>query len=264
MVAFPTFEERPDLLERWAAMPGDAWPPGMEFIYHDPVLNEFWPRLKSEFAAYQFLAVDDAGSILGQGRSIPIRWDGLDAGLPDGLPSILKIAFSEKVGGIASTALCALLVTVEPEAQGRGLSAQMLGWMKRLAARDGLGWVVAPVRPTEKSRHPHMPMEQYATWRRDDGQLVDPWLRTHERIGGRYAGIAPIGNRFVGTIAEWEQWTGRRLRDSGEYVVPGALNPVDVDVSRDIAVLTEPNVWMVHRVITDDDARVAGALAESG
>ena len=59
-------------------------------------------------------------------------------------------------------------------------------------------------------------MERYALWRRPDGQLLDPWLRTHERVGGRYAGIAPHGNVFVGTVAEWQQWTGMTMPESGD------------------------------------------------
>ena len=39
--------------------------------------------------------------------------------------------------------------------------------------------------------------------------------------------------------------------ESGEYVVPGATNPVLIDRRRDEGVLTEPNVWMVHPVGAD-------------
>lgn len=36
--------------------------------------------------------------------------------------------------------------------------------------------------------------------------------------------------------------------ESGEYVVPGALEPVKVDVGADEVVYVEPNVWMHHRL----------------
>jgi GNAT superfamily N-acetyltransferase len=247
MPSFPTFAERPDLVERWLALPDETWPAGMEFIYHDPVMNQYWSRLKSEFAPFQFLAVD-GDDILGAGRTIPFRWDARDDSLPDGLPTLLPVAFMEKAQGIPATALCALLVALEAAAKGRGLSAQMLGRMKEIAAAHGFSYVVAPVRPNEKTRHPDMPIDEYAAWRREDGQLVDAWLRTHERIGGRYAGIARVGNRFVGTADEWRQWTGLEMAKSGEYIVAGALNRVTLDVERDRGVLIEPSVWMVHAV----------------
>ena len=49
-----------------------------------------------------------------------------------------------------------------------------------------------------------------------------------------------------GSVREWEKWTGLKFPQSGEYVVEGALVPVNVDVEEDIGVYVEPNVWMVH------------------
>ena len=57
---------------------------------------------------------------------------------------------------------------------------------------------------------------------------------------------------FVGTVAEWEEWTGLAFPESGEYVIRGALNPVVVDRDRDEGILTEPNAWMIHKV--EDEA----------
>jgi hypothetical protein len=52
--------------------------------------------------------------------------------------------------------------------------------------------------------------------------------------------------RITGPIADWEEWTGMRLSETGPYVVPGALVPVQLDVEHDLGVYEEPNVWMVH------------------
>jgi hypothetical protein len=141
-----------------------------------------------------------------------------------------------------------LLVGIQPKVKSSGLSAEMLRHMKQLARRHGLSSLVAPVRPTLKELYPLTPMERYARWRRSDRLLFDPWLRTHERLGARLAGIALKGNVFRGTVSEWERWTGLWLPDSGEYVVRGAMNPVTIDRERDEGILTEPNVWMVHAV----------------
>ena len=48
----------------------------------------------------------------------------------------------------------------------------------------GLDALIAPVRPTWKERYPLTPIERYVLWRREDGLPYDPWLRTHERVGG--------------------------------------------------------------------------------
>ena len=58
--------------------------------------------------------------------------------------------------------------------------------MRAAAAAGGLDCLIAPVRPTLKDRYPLTPIESYARWRRDDGSAFDPWIRVHERFGGRY------------------------------------------------------------------------------
>jgi hypothetical protein len=47
-------------------------------------------------------------------------------------------------------------------------------------------------------------------------------------------------------VAEWEEWAQMAFPETGAYVVPGALAPVDIDRERDEGLYVEPNVWMVH------------------
>jgi hypothetical protein len=49
--------------------------------------------------------------------------------------------------------------------------------MSELACRKRLRRLIAPVRPSWKERYPLTPIERYITWRREDGQLLDPWMR---------------------------------------------------------------------------------------
>jgi hypothetical protein len=51
-----------------------------------------------------------------------------------------------------------------------------------------------------------------------------------------------------GTISEWEHWAGMKFFESGEYIVPGALTPVQIDIDEDRGIYIEPNVWIVHEV----------------
>jgi hypothetical protein len=83
-------------------------------------------------------------------------------------------------------------------------------------------------------------------WRRPDGVLFDPWLRTHERLGAEILKVAPESVRVAGTIAEWEQWAEMAFPETRSYVVPGALVPVEIDLERDEGLYLEPNVWMRH------------------
>ena len=71
------------------------------------------------------------------------------------------------------------------------MAETILGAMRTLGERHGLTHLVAPVRPSWKEKYPITPIEEYVTWRRDDGQLLDPWMRVHERLGARVATPLP-------------------------------------------------------------------------
>ena len=51
---------------------------------------------------------------------------------------------------------------------------------------------------------------------------------------------------MAATVAEWEQWAEMAFPETGSYVVPGALVPVEIDRERDEGHYLEPNVWIVH------------------
>ena len=47
-------------------------------------------------------------------------------------------------------------------------------------------------------------------------------------------------------LSDWESWTEMKFPQSGEFYIPGALNPVSMDVEADRGVYLEPNVWIYH------------------
>ena len=118
--------------------------------------------------------------------------------------------------------------------------------MRELARRQGLTRFVAPVRPSWKERYPLTPIERYVRWRRSDGQLLDPWMRLHERLGARVGLPLPRSLRITGSVQEWEAWTGLSLPESGAYVFPHGLAPLQLDREAGHGTYWEPNVWMVH------------------
>lgn len=57
------------------------WP---EFMLHDQIVTEFWPRLREELPEFQLVLYDEDRDILvGEARTVPLHWDGLPGGLDD-------------------------------------------------------------------------------------------------------------------------------------------------------------------------------------
>jgi hypothetical protein len=230
--------ERPDLAEPAWELTKDLFP---EFNNHGDILNRYWGRLTEELPDFQFHLV--AGDeILARARSIPVRWDGTPDDLPRGIDGAISRGFEE--GG--ANVLCALVIMVPRPRQGAGVSRLALEGMIGIARAHGLSSLIAPVRPSWKERYPLTPIARYAAWQREDGLLLDPWLRVHQRLGADVLKPEPDSLRITGTVAEWEQWTGMRFPETGRYWLPGGLDLLSVSREADLGSYSEPNVWMRH------------------
>jgi GNAT superfamily N-acetyltransferase len=240
-VRLVTVGERPDLAEAAWLRTRDTLP---EYNNHGDVLNLYWGRLSAERSDFQFHLLSEGDQLLARAHSLPLRWDGTVADLPAGIDGAIARGLDEGEANV----LCALLVAIPRDAQGRGLSAVALEAMRDLARSSGLSALIAPVRPTWKERYPLTPIGRYASWRRADGLLFDPWMRVHERLGATILKPEPRSLRITGTIAEWEAWTQMTFPESGDYWFPRGLATVAVDRDGDRGRYWEPNVWMHHRV----------------
>ena len=234
-----TAAERPELLLPAWERTCDTLP---EYNNHGDVLNDYWPRLTEERPDFQFHLVGDGDAILARARSIPVRWNGTVEDLPPGIDGAIARGFDE--GG--ANVLCALLIMVPRDLQGRGVSAMAVRAMSEIARGHGLGSLIAPVRPSWKERYPLVPIERYAHWRRPDGLLFDPWMRVHERLGARVLRPEAQSLRITGTVGEWETWTGMSFPESGDYWFPGGLATVHINRTDNSGRYWEPNVWMHH------------------
>ena len=240
-----TLAERPDLASRMDHISASVWP---EFMQHDEVANRHWGRLLAEFPGFQ-VVVCEGEEVVAAGNTIPVVWEGTAEALPEGWDAAFEGGVRDHEAGREPTAVSALSATVAPEHQGKGLSVAVLRAMRALARERGLGALIAPVRPSLKSLYPLTPIERYARWTGEDGLPFDPWLRVYRRLGAEVLRLAPRSMEISGTVADWEGWAGMRFPESGQYVVPGALEPIEVDRERDVGLYVEPSVWMRHKVV---------------
>lgn len=222
------------------------WP---EYNLHGDVVGALWSRLYDVVPQFQSVCWDEeSGEVLAEANTVPCWWDGTDRGLGTGIDATMADALARLDAGQRANTLCALAGKVAPAARSRGLAADVLRQMRRVAVAHGLRAVIAPVRPSWKARYPLFPIAEYATWRRADGLLFDPWMRAHERLGARMGPPVPRSLRITGTVAEWEAWTGLPLPVSGSYAFPEGLAPLRVDRDADRADYWEPSVWFIHPV----------------
>jgi hypothetical protein len=188
-----TVAERPDLTELASERTRGALP---EYNYHGDVMNRYWGRLTEERPDFQFHLLGDDGDIIARARSIPVRWDGSVNDLPVGIDGAIARGFDEAEANV----LCALVIMVPRDTQGRGVSAVGVKAMGEIARRHGLRSLIAPVRPSWKERYPLVPIDRYAQWRRPDGVLFDPWMRVHERLGATVLKPEPRSLQITGSV----------------------------------------------------------------
>jgi GNAT superfamily N-acetyltransferase len=235
--------ERPDLIDPMWNMP-NLWP---AFMLHDPYGTIFFDRLADVFPEFQFVAVGDDDAVIGKINSIPFQWHGHDDDLPDtGWDGIQQHGFDDHAHARTATAVSLLEARIAPQHQGRGLSRQLLEATRRRVQAMGINHLFGPVRPAAKSSQPATPMSEYVALVRTDGLPVDPWIRTHVRLGGRIVKVCPLSMTIPGTLSQWQEWTGARFTESGPTAVAGAISLVQVDIAQDYAVYVEANVWVHH------------------
>ncbi|WP_410628478.1 hypothetical protein [Amycolatopsis sp. cmx-8-4] len=240
-----TLAERPALIAEIPGVLAGAWPRFM--LEGRPGHGVDLTQLLTAFPAHQALLLTRTDDLLGVGLSLPMGWDQSTIRLPAGWDGAVTAAADfHRRGGGSPTMVCALSITMTPAGIGRGLAAQLIGALKVAATRAGAASMIAPVRPIHKSRHPLIPLDQYLTWRTAAGEMFDPWVRLHLRLGGMIAGITFPSMTISGSIADWEGWTSLALPSSGEHLIPGGLVPLRVDRDADIGIYQEPNVWIVH------------------
>jgi hypothetical protein len=237
-----TSSERPDLEDEARAAFRVKWP---EFIFHDAFAKPFMPRVEEYFPQFDVMLLDE-GRVVAGGWGVPLGWDGTLTDLPDGYDGALARAVGGHESGISPTTLSFMAAAVGNGETKKGLASQVLTVLRDRAAEAGLSHVIAPLRPTLKSRYPLTPMERFARWTRADGLSIDPWIRTHQRMGATILGSAARSMVITGTVAEWQSWTEMVFPESASYVVPDALGLVDIDRDRDVGTYIEENLWVQH------------------
>ncbi|HAT8180780.1 TPA: hypothetical protein JA361_15330 [Legionella pneumophila] len=87
----------------------------------------------------------------------------------------------------------------------------------------------------------HYPLYQWLS--HYNGEVV---AVVHAQLGGKIAYPCQQSRMIIANIAQWEQWLGHLLLQTGQYLVKGGLNPVTINKEKGIGIYIEPNVWVIH------------------
>ena len=224
-----------------------AWP---EFMLHDSVANESWHELFDRFSEYQFALIDkETERMAAMANSLPFYWTEEIAALPEGgWDWVFLKAVEDHKNGVAPNIQSAIQIAIHPDYRSQGLSTKMVQAIRAIGQSKGFKYLVAPVRPNQKSQYPLISIDDYIKWTNEDGLPFDAWLRVHARRGAKIVKPCHEAMTIRGTRADWEEWTRLKFPQSGTYFVPGGLNPMEMNLEKDEGVYIEPNVWMVHQL----------------
>ena len=225
-----------------------SWP---EFMLHDPIANENWHELFDRFSEYQFALMDrETNRMAAMGNSLPFHWDQELSELPEkGWDWVFLKAVEDHTNGVAPNIQSAIQIAIHPDYRSQGLSTEMIKGMRDIGRSKGYKYLVAPVRPNQKSQYPLISIDDYIKWtNNEEGLPFDAWLRVHVRVGARIIKPCHEAMTIPGTRSDWEEWTGLKFPRSGVYYIPGALNPMQMNIERDEGMYVEPNVWLVHTI----------------
>ena len=224
-----------------------SWP---KFMLDGFTNNPYWRALFEAYPKFQFLLVEDTThEVMGVGNSIPLAWaDNLSKLPEEGWDWALKQGMEDYAADRRVRTLSALAISVVPKYRGMGISTYLIKAMKAISKRHELETLIVPARPMLKSLYPLTPMKQYINWLNDQSLPFDPWVRAHTKLGGEIIKVCSESMLITGTISDWEQRTRIRFPESGPYIIPDALVPIEINYDKDQGVYLEPNVWLHHRV----------------
>jgi hypothetical protein len=158
-----------------------------------------------------------------------------------------RFAFNSYYRGGEVNCLCLMSANVDPEFRSLKFSSALIRAAKEIAKSLNLSCVLAPVRPTQKSQFPTMLIAEYVEMKTIQGEIYDPWLRTHYKLGGEVLNICSESVLVKASLKKWQEWLGTTDLSS-PFVPELGLVPLIVDQQKNIGIYAEPNIWIRYKI----------------
>jgi hypothetical protein len=209
--------------------------------------------IAENFPETQLLLRNQRGDIAATMSANRMNWDGNPAFLTtwDAVAGG-SIATSDYVATYTpdGNTLCLISSAIDPTVQGERLASRLVGEMGDLAKKLGAAHLIGPFRPSGygdfKLQHGSVEFAEYCAMTREDGQPVDPWLRSASRLGMQPLRIeehSMVVEVPVDTFAEYQRTYHPQ---KWQEVAAGVWECGETGswfVWGNRAVYIEPNVW---------------------
>lgn len=224
----------------------NVWP---TYVLADAINTNYWDDIYKLFADCQFYLVED-NVVIGNGNCIPLHLTECELNnlSEAGWDWALEKSVLDHQKGLVPNTLCALQIGISKAYQGKGISKQLIDFMKGIAIDKQMNAFILPIRPNQKANFPLIAMEDYIQWKNHEGLPFDAWIRTHVKGGANIVKICSHSMYVEGTVAEWQSWSNQVFQSSGQYILPVLLNPITIDLENDKGVYVEPNVWLRYNL----------------
>ena len=179
--------------------------------------------------------------LVAYGHGILVAADLTQNQLPD---SGWRFAMESVLAEPKPNCMCLLVANVDPAARGLGFSKVLVEKAKAVTLDLGFKEMIAPVRPTLKQDFPEQTLDEYIQKRDEKNEVFDPWLKLHVRLGGEVLNVCHESVIINATIKKWSQWLSAEFHQSGKYILPMGLAPLDINLEKNIGTYVEPNVWV--------------------
>lgn len=220
-----------------------------EFVLHDTVILQYWDDLKNIFPDHQLLLIDKTNDkVMAAISTFPLCYCKEDFSVlsDEGVRWGVRQSFKNYQDKDSPNILFGALVSIDSEYKDKGLSNLIVTEMINFTKSMKYNQLIIPLRPSLKHKYPLHSIEEYMGWQRSDSLPFDPWLRAHVKQGANIIKPSLRSSCTIGSLAEWKRWTQMDFPADGKYIIPGALVPIEVSISEDLATYSEPNIWIFH------------------
>lgn len=217
-----------------------------KIISESKVIKKHWSKLENYFPEYQQFMISTTGQLIGFINVIPFQFGGSLSDLPDtGWDWMFVKGITDHENKISPNYLGGLQVIVRKKYKRQGYSKQILNHAKHIFKSLHLLNLVIPIRPIKKHEFPKMSMSAYLDLKKEH-KIYDPWIRTHVDGGAEIIKVCKSSMTMNGDLEYWEKILNKKIHNSGEYPLKGALSLIKIDIENNIGQYIEPNIWLKY------------------